>query len=144
MAALPRHSVSVAAVITDPQDRVLVIQRRDNGAWQIPGGILELHETLEDGVRREVEEETGVIIEPTALTGIYKNVDRGTIAFVFRATHLTGTPHPTEESAAVAWWPLTRVRSDIDHTFAPRILDALHPAPTPHIRHHNGTHFLHE
>lgn len=32
----PRHSVSVAAVITDDHDRALVIQRRDNGAWQHP------------------------------------------------------------------------------------------------------------
>jgi 8-oxo-dGTP diphosphatase len=51
------HSVSVAAVITDDAGRVLVVQRRDNGKWETPGGILELHEPVHAGVRREVEEE---------------------------------------------------------------------------------------
>jgi hypothetical protein len=64
-----RHSVSVAAVVTDDQDRVLVVQRRDNGKWEIPGGILELAESIHDGVRREVEQETGVLVEPERLTG---------------------------------------------------------------------------
>ena len=38
--------------------RVLVIRRRDNGRWEPPGGVLELDETFEAGVRREVHEET--------------------------------------------------------------------------------------
>jgi len=41
---LPRHSVSVAAVVVDDSNRVLVIRRQDNGAWQLPGGVLELDE----------------------------------------------------------------------------------------------------
>lgn len=41
----PKHSVSVAAVITDDQGRALLIQRRDNGHWEPPGGVLELGET---------------------------------------------------------------------------------------------------
>jgi ADP-ribose pyrophosphatase YjhB (NUDIX family) len=44
----PRHSVSVAAVITDDHDRALLIQRRDNQHWKPPGGVLELGETIED------------------------------------------------------------------------------------------------
>jgi 8-oxo-dGTP pyrophosphatase MutT (NUDIX family) len=37
---MTQHSVSVAAVVTDGTGQVLVIQRRDDGAWQIPGGVL--------------------------------------------------------------------------------------------------------
>ena len=59
----PRHSVSVAAVVLDDAGRALVIQRRDNGAWQLPGGVLELDEPIEAGVRREVLEETGLEVE---------------------------------------------------------------------------------
>src|SRR5258708_12207090 len=81
----PKHSVSVAAVITDDHDRALLIQRADNGHWEPPGGVLELGETVEDGLRREVREETGLDIEPVALTGVYKNMTRGVIALVFRA-----------------------------------------------------------
>jgi 8-oxo-dGTP pyrophosphatase MutT (NUDIX family) len=56
--------VSVAAVVVDECNRVLVVQRRDDGTWQPPGGVLELHETLEEGLVREVREETGHIVEP--------------------------------------------------------------------------------
>lgn len=57
---LPRHSVSVAAAIFDDSgENVLLIKRRDNGHWEPPGGVLELDETIEDGLRREVREEAG-------------------------------------------------------------------------------------
>jgi len=57
---MPQHSVSVAGVVVRDDGRVLAIRRADNGTWEPPGGVLELSETLEDGVRREVYEETGV------------------------------------------------------------------------------------
>jgi 8-oxo-dGTP diphosphatase len=80
----PRHSVSVAGVVVRDDGRVLVLQRRDNGHWEPPGGVLELAETFDEGVRREVAEETGVQVEVERLTGVYKNVKRGIVALVFR------------------------------------------------------------
>ncbi|HTF07685.1 MAG TPA: NUDIX hydrolase [Asanoa sp.] len=142
MIPAPRHSVSVAAVVVDDTDRVLVIRRRDNGAWQLPGGVLELNETPEDGMRREVSEETGVEVRAERLTGVYKNVKLGVIALVFRARLLAGTPHPTDEAAAVEWWPAHRVASDMDEAFAVRILDALRAEPTPAVRTHDGVRLL--
>jgi 8-oxo-dGTP diphosphatase len=63
----------------------LAFQRRDNQQWEPPGGVLELNETFEDGVRREVREETGVDVEVERLTGVYKNMPRGIVAaLVFR------------------------------------------------------------
>src|SRR5689334_14609247 len=79
-----RHSVSVTGIVTDSDGRALLIQRRDNHHWEPPGGILELGESINDGLRREVYEETGIGVEPTALTGVYKNMDRAVIALVFR------------------------------------------------------------
>ena len=79
-----RHSVSVAGVITDDHGRALLIQRRDNHHWEPPGGVLELGESIHDGLRREVREETGLDVEPVTLTGVYKNMNRGIIALVFR------------------------------------------------------------
>src|SRR6266568_4376788 len=74
------HSVSVSGVIIDDQGRALLIQRRDNGSWEPPGGVLEIRESIQDGLRREVREESGLEVEPTALTGVYKNMARGIIA----------------------------------------------------------------
>ncbi|NUT34050.1 MAG: NUDIX domain-containing protein, partial [Hamadaea sp.] len=97
---LPRHSVSVTGVVVDDQERVLVIQRRDNGRWELPGGVLELEESIPDGMKREVLEETGVHVEPVRLTGVYKNIKVGVVALVFRARYVSGTPTTTDESQA--------------------------------------------
>src|SRR3954449_13441244 len=86
-----KHSVSVAAAIIDDEGRFLAIRRADNRAWEPPGGVLELDESIEAGLIREVEEESGLHIEPTALTGIYKNIRRGIVALVFRCRVLGET-----------------------------------------------------
>ena len=59
MTAHYRHSVSVVGIVVREDGRVLVIRRKDNGTYQAPGGILEHAERIEDGVAREVFEETG-------------------------------------------------------------------------------------
>src|SRR3954468_4603945 len=97
------HSVSVAGVVVDEAGRVLVIKRRDNGRWEPPGGILERDETFEEGVAREVLEETGVTVEVERLSGVYKNMARGIVALVYRCHPVSGGGHPTNESVAVDW-----------------------------------------
>jgi 8-oxo-dGTP diphosphatase len=138
----PRHSVSVAAAIINPEGQALVIQRRDNYAWQLPGGILEHDETIQDGLAREVFEEIGVTVRPDRLTGAYKNMNLGVVALVFRATLVAGSPVPTEESAVVEWWAPKQIRQRMDEAFAVRILDAIQPGPVPAIRAHDGTRLL--
>lgn len=76
----PLHSVSVAGAVLDEGGRFLVIRRADNGRWELPGGVLEIAETPEDGVCREVWEETGIHVEVDHLTGVYKNTTRGVLA----------------------------------------------------------------
>jgi 8-oxo-dGTP pyrophosphatase MutT (NUDIX family) len=73
MPELYRHSVSVAGVVVRDDGKILVIRRRDNGHYQAPGGVLEQHERIEDGLAREIREETGFTAEPERLTGIYPN-----------------------------------------------------------------------
>ena len=85
------HSVSVAGVVIDENGRTLVIQRRDNGHWEPPGGVLERDESIIEGLLREVREETGLIVEPLALTGVYKNMRLGVVALVFRCRPAGGT-----------------------------------------------------
>ncbi|GHJ45631.1 NUDIX hydrolase [Catellatospora sp. TT07R-123] len=138
----PRHSVSVAGVVIDEQGRALVIQRRDTGAWQLPGGVLELDETIEDGMCREVLEETGVEVRAVRLTGVYKNMKLGVVALVFLAERITGEPRPTDESVAVEWWTPDQVRERMSEAFAVRILDALDCDPLPSIRSNDGANLL--
>jgi ADP-ribose pyrophosphatase YjhB (NUDIX family) len=133
----PRHSVSVAAAIVDDEQRVLAIRRQDNGHWEPPGGVLELDETIEAGLIREVREETGLIVTPERLTGVYKNMHQGIVALVFRCHTAGGQPRPTEEVGEIAWLRAKEIRQRMDEAYAVRLLDALLPTP-PAIRAHNG------
>lgn len=139
---IARHSVSVTGVVTDDQQRVLVVQRRDNGRWELPGGILELDESIPDGMRREVEEETGIQAEPLHLTGVYKNIKLGVVALVFRAQWVSGQPHTTDESQQVAWWTAAEIKANMSEVYAIRALDALN-SQQPAIRLHDGVNLLH-
>jgi ADP-ribose pyrophosphatase YjhB (NUDIX family) len=62
----PEHPlVGVGGVVFDPGGRVLLIRRGGEllkGLWSVPGGMLDVGETLADGVRREVLEETGILV----------------------------------------------------------------------------------
>jgi 8-oxo-dGTP diphosphatase len=137
-----RHSVSVAGVITDDHGRALLIQRRDNHRWEPPGGVLELGETIHDGLRREVREETGLDIEPVILTGVYKNMARGIIALVFRCKITGGHLQTNDESAAFRWTSAGDVADLADEAYAVRVLDALDDEHSPAIRQHDGVHLL--
>ena len=136
----PLHSVSVAGVVINDRDEVLVIKRRDNGQWEPPGGVLELNETFEEGVRREVLEETGVAVTVDRLTGVYKNMTRGIVALVFRCTPIAGTAVPTSEAVGVQWAPLSTTIAAMKPAYAARISDALTPGAT--IRTHDGSNLL--
>jgi 8-oxo-dGTP diphosphatase len=140
LAKLPRHSVSVAGIVINASGQVLVIRRRDNGHWQPPGGVLELDETFEQGVVREVAEETGAHVAIERLSGVYKNMTSGIVAIAFRCLLLTEPAEQTQEAAEVSWINPADIPRVMTPTFAARVLDALEPMPQ--VRIHDGTHLL--
>jgi 8-oxo-dGTP diphosphatase len=140
-AASPLHSVSISAAVVDEYGRVLVTRRRDNGHWEPPGGVLEADETILDGLKREVLEETGLAVEPVRLTGVYKNMPRGIIALVFLARIRAGEIATSDETSRVEWWTPEMVSERMDAAYAVRILDALRP-DGPAVRAHDGTSVL--
>lgn len=136
-----RHSVSVAGVVVD-EGRALLIQRRDNGHWEAPGGVLERDEDIITGLRREVQEETGLEVTPIALTGVYKNMPRGIVALVFRCKADAGTLRETDESTAFRWVTADEVADLANEAFAMRVRDALATYESVPIRQHDGVHIL--
>ncbi|MFJ7154486.1 NUDIX hydrolase [Streptomyces sp. NPDC101118] len=133
----PLHSVSVAGAVVREDGRLLAIRRADNGTWELPGGVLELSEPPEEGVRREVLEETGIHVEVSGLTGVYKNTTRGIVALVFRCKPAGGTERTSAESTAVAWLTPEEITARMSEVYAIRLLDALDEAG-PHVRSHDG------
>ena len=138
----PRHSVSVAAAIFDESgENVLLIKRRDNGHWEPPGGVLELDETIEEGLRREILEETGASIRIDRLTGIYKNMAQGIVALVFRCEVTSPAVTQTSEAAEIRWKSLDSTSSLMNQAYQVRLLDATRDGP-PALRSHDGTNLL--
>jgi 8-oxo-dGTP diphosphatase len=67
----------VGAVVLDAEQRVLLVRRGQPpllGEWSLPGGALELGERLEDGIRREVREETGLDVEPEEIVAVFDHI----------------------------------------------------------------------
>lgn len=106
-------AVAVSAFIQDDEGRILMIRRTDNDLYSIPGGQLELGETLAEAAVREVREETGIGCEVTGVIGLYSDpkhviaYDDGEVrqefSICFRAKATGGELHASEESSEVHW-----------------------------------------
>ncbi|WP_433163251.1 NUDIX hydrolase [Kribbella sp. CA-247076] len=105
---------SANVVVCDDRGRILLIRRTDNGNWALPGGGMDLGETIVQAAEREVLEETGVRCRVTGLVGIYTNPRhvleytsngevRQEFSIVFTADRLAGEPTPSSESSMVEW-----------------------------------------
>jgi 8-oxo-dGTP diphosphatase len=76
----PDHPLVGVGGVVIHRHRVLLIRRGCEplkGQWSLPGGMLELGEQLEDGVRRELKEETGLEVEPLALLAVFDRIMPG-------------------------------------------------------------------
>ncbi|WIX92694.1 NUDIX domain-containing protein [Amycolatopsis sp. DG1A-15b] len=106
-------AVAVSAFIQDDDGRILMIRRTDNDLYSIPGGQLELGETLAQAAVREVCEETGVDCEITGVIGLYSDpshviaYDDGEVrqefSICFRARAIGGALRTSVESNEVLW-----------------------------------------
>jgi ADP-ribose pyrophosphatase YjhB (NUDIX family) len=63
--------VSASAAIFSERHQILLQQRSDGGQWGLPGGTVEIGECVRDTVVREVREETGLVVRPVRLVGVY-------------------------------------------------------------------------
>ena len=112
----PRASVTADAVLfakKDGQIYVLLIQRGNEpykGCWAFPGGFLEMDETVARCAKRELEEETGIVLTGMQLVGIYSDVERDPRGRVITAAYAAMTTMPeataSDDAAAAKWWPL--------------------------------------
>jgi 8-oxo-dGTP diphosphatase len=114
-------ALSTDCVAVDAKGRVLLIRRGHppyKGRFALPGGFVELDETVEEACRRELMEETGVKVGRLELIGVYsgpKRDPRGpTCAVAFLARVARATPKAGDDAAAAEWverW------SDLDLAF---------------------------
>jgi ADP-ribose pyrophosphatase YjhB (NUDIX family) len=62
---------SVTAIVTNANGAILLVHKTDNDLWALPGGGMDIGESIAQAVTREVKEETGLDVEVTGIVGIY-------------------------------------------------------------------------
>lgn len=98
----PRPVVTTLPIT--PSGEVVLLRRGiapAYGAWAQPGGFLEIDETVRDGAIRETREETGLIVEPGDIVGLYSRPEVAIIVVAFEAPIVGGEAHPTAEALEI-------------------------------------------
>ena len=127
--APPVNSVvpSANVIVVDERNRMLMIQRTDNGNWATPGGGHDPGESLVTTAVRETKEETGIDVEVTGLVGIYTDPGhrieytsdgevRQEFSVVFTARPVDGQPTINSEASKVEWLTADEVLSKPMHS----------------------------
>ena len=107
---------SVNVVVTNGDGEVLLIRRTDNQNWAVPGGAIDLGESMVQAAIRETKEESGIDCEITGLVGIYTDPKhvilytsngeaRQEFSILLTARATGGAPTPSDESSEVRWVP---------------------------------------
>lgn len=122
--------VAVFAIIFDEQGRILLAHRTDGDIWNLVGGGLEIGETPEEAIVREIKEEIGVEAVAERLVGIYTKTDRKVLLFSFICRIISGELTISSEANKIEFFQFP----DIPHNISPgqveRIHDALVKNPT--------------
>lgn len=130
-----RRTATTAAVF-DAEGRILLHRRTDNNRWALPGGTMEIGETADQCIVREVQEETGYQVEVIRLVGIYSDPnlttitypDGNTVAYVsalFECRLLGGEATLCDESSAVDWFDPHNLPQPFHPGHVPRVQDAI-------------------
>jgi len=111
----PTHIVAAAGYVFDKNGNMLLVKTQHRG-WDCTGGQIEIGESLEEGVLREIFEESGIRASVRCLVGVYSNVgtyvwhDGKTpvptkVMFDFICDYIEGEPIPSAETSEVIWVP---------------------------------------
>jgi ADP-ribose pyrophosphatase YjhB (NUDIX family) len=140
--------LSVSAVVRpEPRsEQILLMRRRDNGHWGLPGGYVEPGESVLDATAREVLEETGYRVEVGELIGVYSDPARQVIAYSetdrVQAVNLCfdalavapGAPTTPEETLDTGFFPHDALPEPFVPIHGIRIADALEEPRAVRVR----------
>ena len=133
---------SVNVVIENDNNEILMIERSDNGNWALPGGAIDLGESMSQAGVRETKEETGIDCEILDVLGIYTDPKhvilytsngeaRQEFSILLRGQATGGTPTPSSESTRVRWILQTELDSlQMNNSMRRRIAHYLEPGTT--------------
>lgn len=105
---------AVAVILRDEGGRVLLVERAGShrGSWCIPCGNIEWDEDIREAARREMEEETGLRVEPGRIYAVLSNFhdpEAHSVGVWFEGRILSGRPRPGGDATGVGWFALDRL-----------------------------------
>ena len=136
---------SVNVVVVNDGGEILLIRRTDNCNWALPGGAIDLGESVAQAAVRETLEESAIECAITGIVGIYSDPKhiilytsngeaRQEFSIVLTARPLAGQPTPSSESSEVRWVPRPELpQYAMDRSMHIRISDFLEPGKSPVI-----------
>ena len=115
----PTHIVAAAGYVFDRNGNMLLVKTHNRG-WDCTGGQVETGESLEEGVLREIMEESGITAEIKCLCGVYSNVGQylyydgvtnvpTKVMFDFICEYVAGDCRTSDETSEVIWVPKVKV-----------------------------------
>lgn len=132
---MPMHIVAAGGIIFNEKNQVLLIKNPRKG-WEYPGGQIEVGETIPDGLKREIKEESGVDVEIEDIVRIYSNTKKKkgfngvklvptivTIDFICK--YISGDLTISDESSKVKWFSIESAKEIINSRQKYRFINAL-------------------
>lgn len=115
----PRPAVTADCIVFSryPKPQVLLIRRGNEpfkGEWAFPGGFLNMDETVQECARRELEEETGLVVQDIHLVGVYSRLERDPRGHTVTPAFLSIMDYPLDvcggdDAAQAQWFPLNQL-----------------------------------
>jgi ADP-ribose pyrophosphatase YjhB (NUDIX family) len=125
--------VAVSGIIIE-EGKVLLCRRRDIGWWNLPGGGMEVAETVDEALQREVREETGLEVEVGRLVAVYSKPQKQEVVLAFCCRAKGGTLIETEEVTESRYFAPDALPEQTLPKHAERVRDAFLDQPEAIIR----------
>jgi len=147
--AVDRPSVGVGAVLIH-EGKVLLIRRGKEplrGRWVVPGGTVEVGETLEEALVREIQEETGLVVRPVEVVTVFDRIEREGdsvryhyVIVDYLCTYVSGEARAASDAEAIAWaTPEELSAYDLPEKAMEVVQDAFHRLSRSPLRTRGGT-----
>ncbi len=131
----PDEPVPAVSAIVFRGDEVLLVKRAsepNKGRWSIPGGVLEVGETIEEAAIRETREETNVVVRPREVFGVSDYIERDGSAVRWHyvlidllCDYVSGDPFPATDTENARFIPLRELG---EYELAPAALEVVQEA----------------